>query len=352
MAVNILSDADIADLIKGTQHHLGKNKFTSLMTDLQHHEAASRIMTKDKIEIQGGDQIQRNIAVKNSDNARQVGMFQTDDVSIPDLLQQIKVPWKHTVTEWAWERREALIQVGQNTVLSTLKLRRAGALVSQADHMEAQFWSKPASSSNELECFGVPYWVVSDTTTAAGAFNGGNPSGFTSGAGGLDSSTYTRWKNYTFNYSAMTDQDALAKMRRTYRKINFKSPIDVNDYRKGNGSDMRIYMDETTLDDYESLVRKQNDNLGNDAAKYQDETVFKRTPVVWCPYLDDNSSETNPIYFLNFNNFHPIFLKGDVLRETEQEKAPGQHNVFVVYVDTTWNLLCTDRRAQAVGTKV
>ena len=80
MAVNILSDGDIIDLMKGTQHHLGKNKFTSLMTDLQHHEAAKRIMTKDKIEIQGGDQIQRNIAVKNSDNARQVGLFQTYDV--------------------------------------------------------------------------------------------------------------------------------------------------------------------------------------------------------------------------------------------------------------------------------
>ena len=47
----------------------------------------------------------------------------------------------------------------------------------------------------------------------------------------------------------------------------------------------------------------------------------------------------------------PIFLEGDYLRGSEPDKSPTQHNTWVVHVDLTWNILCVDRRRQAVFAK-
>src|SRR5690606_3042281 len=107
---------------------------------------------------------------------------------------------------------------------------------------------KPADSDDKLAPFGIPYWVVKDSTAG---FNGGNPSGFSSGAGGLDSSRHTRWANYTDSYTNVTKADLIKKMRTAYRKIRFKSPMNVPDYRRGRGDQYRIYVNEETISDFE-----------------------------------------------------------------------------------------------------
>jgi hypothetical protein len=177
-------------------------------------------------------------------------------------------------------------------------------------------------------------------------FNGGDPAGFASGAGNLATATYSTWKNYTAQYTNVTKSDLISKMRTAYRKIKFESPVDIPDYRRGRGDQYRIYLNETTIKAFEDLGEQQNENLGRDLASMDDTITFRRNPLVWTPELD--SDTTYPIYMLNFAYFAPVFLKGDYLRESDPAKAEGQHNVFVVFVDLTWNILCTDRRRQAV----
>ena len=98
----------------------------------------------------------------------------------------------------------------------------------------------------------------------------------------------------------------------------------------------------------EDLGEAQNENLGKDIASMDGVMVFKRNPVIYVPKLDDNTDQTDPVYMLNMSTFYPVCLKGDYLRETEPEKAPNQHNVFVIHVDLTWNVLCDDRRRNAL----
>lgn len=338
-----LTDQDIQDLVVGTLKELGRLKFNQIAQRLQEYEVFSKIMKKDKVSFDGGVGVQRSIMIDHSSAAKNVGLYEVDDVNVNDVLVQINIPWRHTTTNWAFERREILMNSGgYKKIVDLLKVRRTDGMLSLVELMEEDFWSKPADSSDEVKPFGIKYWVVPNATEG---FNGGNPSGFTAGAGNLNATTYPRWKNYTAQYTDVTKADLIKKMRTAYRKIRFKSPIQISDFRKGTGEMYRLYTNETLISSLEDIGEAQNENLGRDLASMDGEMVFRKNPIKWIPQLDEDS--TNPLYMVNWNYFCPVFLKGDYLRESDPMYAPNQHNTKVVHVDCTYNYLCTDRRRQA-----
>lgn len=343
-----LADSDIVDLTKAALKELGRLKFQQIAQRLQDYEVMGRLLKQDKVQFDSGNGIQRTIMTDHSSAARHVGLYEVDNVNVGDVLAQIDIPWRHTETKYAYERRELLVDRNAARVVDLLKVRRSDAMLSLAEKLEEAFWSKPADSTDKTVPYGVPYWI---TYNAVEGFTGGNASGFSSGPGNLDSTSYTRWKNYSFNFTTIDKSDALPKMRTAYRKVGFKSPVDIPDYREGKGQRFRIYTNETNMQDFEDLGESQNENLGRDLASMDDTITFRRNPLVWVPQLDGNATWTDPILMLDLSCFYPVVLKDDYMRETDPEKAPNQHNVYQVFVDLTWNLLCVDRRRQVIGAK-
>lgn len=347
-----LADSDIADLTKGTLRQLGRFKFNQIATKLQRHEIMSRIMRKDKVVYGDGHGLQKTIMTDHSGAAHQTTLYAADKVNVGDVLQQIQVPWRHTNTNYGYDRRELLMNRGASRIVSLLKVRRADAMISMVEHMENQGWSLPSSSTDKLDVFGIPYWIIYDSSSG-GAFTTADATGFADGPGGLDPATYTRWANWSDTYSAITKADLITKMRNAYNNIHFENPVGINDFRRGRGDDFRIYVDQTTKRGLEDLGEDQNENLGRDLASMDGIMTFRGNPVIWVPHLDANAptGTTNPIYMINFNWMEFATLQGDFLRETEPFFIDSQHNVWVIHVDLTWNLLCTNRRFEAVISK-
>ena len=185
-----LTDAEISDLVTSTLQDLGRMRFTQIAQRVQHYEVMGKMLKKDKLQFDdGGYGIKRTIMVDHSNAARHVGLYETDDVNVGDVLQTIAIPWRHLTTNFAYERREILENSGVSRIVKLLDVRRTDAMISMAELMETAFWSKPADSTDETKPFGISYWIVYNATTG---FNGGNATGFTTGPGGLDSATYTR----------------------------------------------------------------------------------------------------------------------------------------------------------------
>lgn len=341
-----LQDSDIIDLGITTLKELGRLRFNQIATKIQRYEIMSRLLKKDKLTFQNGNGIQRSIVIQDSGAAKNVGLHATDDVNIGDVMKTINIPWRHTTTNYGWERREILVNNGASRIVDIMKVRRADAMISLAALMETDFWSKPADSTDKLKVFGVPYWVVKNATAG---FNGGDPSGFTGGAGSLTVATAPRWNNYTAPYVAISKADLITAMRRAYRLIQFVAPIDIPDYRRGNGATYRMYCNIDTITGIETLGEQQNENLGRDIASMDGKLTFRGNPIIWIPQLDTDT--TDPLYMLNFDKFGPVCLTGDYMRETDPKVVANQHNDFVVHIDLTWNLLCDDRRCQAVISK-
>lgn len=332
---------DIVDLITITQKDLGKMRWTDLSYDLQEYVALPSLLQKEKVAYGSGYGMQWNVMTGTSGATRDVGLYEVDSVNVSDVMTTGSVPWRHMTTNYAIERREIAMNTGAAQIVDLVKIRRHDAMVDLAKHLESRFWAKPDTSADNLRIFGVPYWIVYNATEG---FNGGNPSGFSSGAAGLDSSTYTNWKNWSAQYTSVSSADLVTKWRKAATFTNFKAPHAAPAY--GQAARYGYYTNYNVVAGLESLLGGQNDDLGYDIASMDGKVVFRGTPVTWVPHLENFSGD--PIYGINWGQFKPAFLSGEYLREEGPVKASNQHTVFQTHLDLTMNIMCTDRRSNFV----
>jgi hypothetical protein len=338
-----LSIDDLVDLTTVTLSTLDKGKWQDIATDLQEYVALKKLLKKNKISFDSGKAIDVNVMVDYEDSAQNVGLFHVDDVNVSDGMKRGSIPWRSTTANYAWDVQEVAVNRNPARIIDLLKTRRAGSMISLAAKMESNFWGKPATSSDNVMPFGIQYWIVPNS---AEGFNGGAAAGFTSGPAGLSPTTYTRWKNWTAQYTNVTQEDFIQKIRQAMVKTNFMSPVD--DMIGGpTGDNYGYYTNYDVIYQLENVAAAQNDNLGNDVASKDGRVLFYRRPVTYVPYLDSNNleaGEQDPFYGINWSVFQPVFLQGFYMKEGKPRPSPKQHNVVEVHWDLTYNFRCVNRR--------
>jgi hypothetical protein len=342
--------AQMADLVAVTLSRFGKLKWTDLTTDIQEYHALPQILQKEKIEFDGGKDITRFVQVNRGTTTRPTVLYDTDVMSVNDQASSITVGWRHVTTNMSFDTHEKSINSGDAKLVDLIAMRRHGMMVDLADKMEQYFWTILAADDS-ITPFGLKYWCVTDiggTTTACGttgAFTAGVPWTSTS-PGGL---TDARFRNWACKYVDVSKSDLIAKMRRAYRKCQFKPPVPHKGYDQG-ASRYVIYTSLPILEALESLGEAQNDNLGRDLASMDGEMVFRGRPIRWVPYLDSDTTIC-PVYMIDWSKVYPVFLKGWYMNESAPAEVAGSHTVVGVHLDCSYNTLCHDRRGLAVLSK-
>ena len=334
---------DIADLIKITQKDLGRLRWTDLSYDLQEYIALPSLLQKEKVAFGSGYGMQWNVMTGTSGAAKDVGLYEVDNVNVSDVMQTASVPWRHMTTKYAIERREIAMNTGAAQIVDLGKIGRHDAMVDLAKHMETRFWSRPSTSNDNKQIYGVPYWIVyNDTDGFEGLHPGGGDSDF-SDVAGLSSSTYDQWRNYSATYTTVSSTDLIRKWRKAATFTKFMTPNPNNPY---GGDRAGYYTNYDVIGPLEEVLEAQNDNLGNDIASKDGKLLFRQVPVTWVPHLESFSGD--PIYGINWGVFKPAFLSGEYLREEGPAKASNQHTVFQTHMDLTMNIMCYDRRRNFV----
>ncbi len=359
---------DVADLVASILPQLGRMSFEQIAQNLQDYPVMRHWLRKDKITFDNGIAVRKNLLSQTSGAASHVGLMDLDDVNIPDLMDDIVVPWRFAVTKWAYEyRSDMLMNTGESSINDLVKARRLSAMIDLATELEAKAWQVP-NTTDKTNPYGVPYWIVFNAAGGVAGFNGGYPTGpdlvpWTT-IGGLNLTETPNFKNYCAQYANVTKDDLIPKMRTGLRRTGFMSPVTADDLSTPRGNDRRYYINEVTCTAFENIGEAQNENLGRDVAPFTAGNgggsdinnfggmlSFKKHPLIWIPQLDDTATytaATNPIYQIDHDVFSPICLKGDFLREGKPEKSPNQHNVWRVFVDLTYNFVCKNRRRCAV----
>ena len=332
---------DIADLITITQKDLGRLRWTDLSYDLQEYIALPSLLQKEKVAFGSGYGMQYNVMTGTSGAAKDVGLYEVDNVNVSDVMQTATVPWRHMTTNYAIERREIAMNTGAAQIVDLVKIRRHDSMVDLAKHLESRFWSRPASSSDNKQMYGVPYWIVYNSSDG---FTGLTPgSSDFSDVAGLNPSTYDQWRNYSATYTTVSSTDLIRKWRKAATFTKFMTPHPNNPY---GGDRAGYYTNYDVIGPLEEVLEAQNDNLGNDIASKDGKLLFRQVPVTWVPHLEDFTGD--PIYGINWGVFKPAFLSGEYLREEGPNKASNQHTVFQTHVDLTMNTICYDRRRNFV----
>lgn len=336
------------DVIKGTLKWLGEDHWTDLSSDLQKHPAARELVNDNKISADGGTSLQFNLMIGHNNQARAIDLAAVDDVAEVDVMYQGEIPWRHAETKMAIEER--LIAMNANNarrVFDIVKVAKASAMVAWVEFFETLFWSKPADSSDVVTPYGVQIYITTAGATSSFDFNGGNPTGFSSGVGNINSTTIPRWSNGNALYTAVSKPDFVAKLREAATKTDFESAVDMPTYDRGKGPG--YYCGYRIISALETLLENQNDRLGSDIAPMDGKLMFRGTPITWVPKLEADTSD--PFYGIHWGNFGVKYLAGEWMRQTGPNPAPVQHRKRWTFWDTTMNLYCDDRRRQFVLSK-
>lgn len=330
----------LADLVAMTQKELGRPNFTEIASNLQNHTAMKDLVKKNRVVLSGGYGVQWDVMVNHSGSASNVGLGASDNINIVDTMVQAAADWRNTTATYAFIGQEKDFNRDPQRIVDLVKERRIACLISMAELMESNFWGPPVASDDNVTPWGVNTWIVKNATEG---FYGGAPSGYTSI--GLNPTTYPRWKNWTAQYTAVTKDDLVRKLRKAATFTNFKPPVEgIPTF--STGDTWGFYSNYAVIGGLEEILESQNDSLGADVASMDGKVLFRRTPIEWVPYLEADT--TNPVYGINWGQFKTYILQGWWLRETNVPVYPGQHTIDAHFMDCTYQWITKNRRCHFV----
>lgn len=328
------------DLVATTLRNLGKPNFTEIATDLQDHTAMSNLLKKNRVVLTSGYGVQWDVMVNHSGTAANVGLGASDNVQIVDTMVQAQADWRNTTANYAVIGQEIDMNREPARIVDLIRERRIACMIAMAELMERNFWGPPVTNTDSVTPWGINTWLVKNATQG---FNGGAPSGFTSI--GLNPTTYPRWKNWTDQYTSVTKDDLIRRMRKAATFTKFKPPVE-NIPTFNTGNDWMYYTNYSVIGALEEVLESQNESLGQDIASKDGQTLFRRTPVEWVPILETDT--TNPVYGINWGEFKTYVLSGWWMKETNVPIYPGQHTMSAHFMDNTYQWIMKNRRSNFV----
>jgi len=328
-------------------------------TDQQVFEVVNRLFPDAKRELEGGEYITRFVSYRETGTAQFVRPGQTRAPTLVNVMKKLTIGWCHTAADYGVLREQLLAAKGDSTkLIDHIKGQRMTTQVDLAAMIERAFWEAPSSTDDRIP-YNAAYYIVPITGaqvtagTGAGAFQGQNPTGFSTVAGidGSDS-TYSRWRNWNSVAAASDgsytndDEDRLGRM---FRHLNFEAPATAEDLSKPAFQNRRMYLNETSLQNMERAAKNQNANVGWDLAYAQGRTTFKGMPLKWIPSLDTYRACWGyyPIIMLNFAYLYPVVRREVFFNQSTYPATAEKPDLTVTWVDVDYNIICTNR--QQVG---
>ena len=350
-----VKNSELVDLIATTLADLPKQEF-EVGWDNQDYEFC-RIYQSERMQVDGGTQIERKVMLDNTGNARYRRAFDTDEPTVGNVMHTITVPWTQIGTNYSWDKTEILRQKNSaKGYINLMKVRRIDGLWALADLIEERAWLTPTSETDDLYPYGVPYYLNIYTNTSGslnvGAGFNGKAVAFQDGTfsytcAGINANSEAKWRNYVALYTAVNNA-MLKTFRTAFWTTKFKAPLIVNDPQDKRSAAKRIYTDIGTVTDLQGFADLKDDNhkgkdvLGNLKMDDTGLCYVNRLPVVPIPEL--STASYSPIYCVDFQKFIPFVQEGYWMDEGEPMTSREQHTTFTVYVDGAHNNLCLNRR--------
>lgn len=346
----------IQDFVLSCLDDVEKGRYTDLSL-LSQFKVAKKLFEKgSKRTWAGSAKCEFMVKVRGEGNAQRTGLYDQDSSNVVSMMDKGSVGWSMYKTNYSFDRREDIFQVDDwRKILDYIRVKDDNMHEEFWELMEQEYWGKPNSESQfPRPLYGIPAWVVTNASVAAGARNGGNPSGFSSGVGGLNSSDYERWNNWTFGHDGTVTYDGfIQRVTRAMDKCRFR-PTHATPrlVPENTGNRYGLYTVRSMYEATEKHLRAQNDNLGRELAK--EGPMIRGNVVEWVPYLDVYDSENPgagdlPFYGIDHQSFSVAKQPGLWMARTKPKEAAGAHNVFTIHMDSAIAMVCHDRSANFVG---
>ena len=350
-----VKNSELTDLLTMTLPDLPDQEF-EVMWDNQDYEF-TRIYQNERMDVDGGSQIERKVMFDQTGNARYRRLYDTDEPGVSDVMKTIVVPWTQIGTHYSWDKVEILRN--RNSAKGFIRLldtRRVDGLWSLAELIEDRAWKTPTNATDTLYPYGVPYYLnqltAAQVTAGVKADFAGITIDYQDGTtgticAGIDANTEAKWRNYAALYDAI-DNSLLKTYRIAFMKTKFKAPIIINDPSNTRVAMKRTYANSDIVAQLMDFADQKDDNhsgkdvMGNLRVDDGGMVFLNRIPVVFIPQLEGVAND--PIYTIDYAKFRPVVQEGYWMDEGEPITSRDMHTVFTIFLDGSHNNLVINRR--------
>lgn len=347
-----ISYAQMEDLLNTTLADLPDLQYAVEYT--YQNYMASEIFAQDRINFDGGTQIERNIVLNKQGNARFTRPYDITQLNFRDTQRKVTTPWTQAQTSYFWDIDEINKNTSAEGYINLFQTKRLQAMWDLADLLEESIWNTPTNAADDLFLRGIPYYINKLTAgeTSEGGYLGRTVEYRDGSTGtivsGLDGATQERWRNYAFTYTNI-DNNFLRRWRRATKLTHWRPPMLVDDPLSPKTSKKRIYTNETTATSLEELLDLRDDNhgskelMGGVMSREKGSVMLNGTPVIYTAVLDSDTD--NPLYCIDLDRLVPFAQSGRYLDETPAIRGGSQqHTVYSIFIDSNINLMCDSRR--------
>ncbi len=327
-------------------------KWQDISMPLQEYYFASRLFDRMKKAEMSTSQCKWKIEVRYADNFQVVGLYHRDSSNRVNVLDEASMKWAMTTTNYHYDIDEEVFGQGAQQIVNYIKLREDGLMKSFFAGMEdLMFGDGPTSSSQSpFPPTSLTWWIQESATEG---FNGGNPSGFTSGAGNIDVADYPQWKNRTFSYTNFDRDDCIEKVINSMDLCEFKPPIPRPDIAEQQRPNWELLTTHSRVAVARRLLQLGNDNIKNDLAAHSGNVYIRGVPMVWVPAWTNSSSQNartdGIILGVNWKTFKWYYAAGRNMRKRKPFQHPEMSNVRLRCMDDSGQIVCFNRRANFRG---
>lgn len=343
----VLLPDQLDDFVKATLDEYRRGSWVDISMEHQEYSFVEHFMGKKGPKSRGGVQQTWDVQVANLGNARMTELYATDQTRQKNILQQAKQQWAKSTANFIYDIDEDAFQTSAEEIINLVLAREHAMWNDWFELMEEQIWGAPASDTESpRNVSGVPFWIQKNATEG---FNGGNPTGFSGGAAGLNATTYAKWKNFTGTYNSVARTDLIATW---IKAVNFCRFKEAHNFKKLDGPAKREFW--TTFRLVQPLwefLDSRNDNLTDLAGMAASDATFMGIPVRIAWVLENTSAATDtsdPLYGIDWGTMDFFFSKGREMRLGPVKESPNNHTVRERHLDSFCNLACNNRRRNFV----
>lgn len=342
---------DIDDFVELTLPKIEKEVWVDISMPLQKYSWGERWLKK-KPE-RGGPYLEWKLEYALQGSFKPSGLYAVERTNKRDVMTHGRSDWTKQTANWIYDIDEPAFQSGPERIIEEMKLGERGMLKDVIAGMETYMWSAPSISTQDpMTPKGIPFWIQKYSSGTNPGFSGGDPSGFTLGAGNIATATYDQWKNYCGTYAAVSRDDLIEKVVNACDYCDFKAPVPGAGLAEGS-PEWGFYTVHSVVATMRKLMEANNDNLGREVAwGANGEILLRSNPVVWIPSLDNSAvasyDSTNPFYGINWGTLNYYFKTGRNMLKLPPRQAPNQPTVRIRTLINWGDFVCYNRRSNFV----
>lgn len=288
-----------------------------------HNAVVNRMKKKGNIKTEsGGYEIAEPIEYAENGTYQRYGGYEALDTSASDVLTSVKYDWKQVALHVTASGKEIRMNMGSKTrMINLVETRKKNALKTAANQFSIDLFSD-GSLTNQIGGFAH---LIQNAGTGV--------------VGGINSTTYTMWRN---QFVEMTGTNA-------YTASTLKNEMNKLWMKQMRGADKPdlIVASHDLYSVFEAGITDRARYADKDSATEGFESLkYKSAEVVF----DDNtnfSTTAEKMYFLNTDYLYVVQHK-EAQWTPDEEKRPTNQDAVVIPIYWMGNVVCTNRSLQGV----